>query len=330
MRAEMLGPASTAATVATGRDTLSDVPGPVAVRAPDAPSPLQRLRAFAGEAFDGARSTEGHGIADVATITQVSTRTRQSVRTERHPRAILVAVLEGQKRIQAESTTTVVGPGDLVVMPAARPLCLVNCPDARSGRYRAVCIDVGPRVAAGVAARLAELALASPAWLAEGARPEVVRMDAPLCEALLHFCQGLLAAEAHPALHAHRLAEVLLALALQGGALRPALDDDVVLAVRRRVRAAPAGPVGVERLARDLGASAATLRRRMAARGLSIARVVRDERMAMARLLILDDALSVAEVAARCGYASPSKFARRFAEATGAAPLAYRKRARSA
>ena len=69
-----------------------------------------------------------------------------------------------------------------------------------------------------------------------------------------------------------------------------------------------------------MGMSGATLRRRLAAEGASLRRLVAEARLAQALVLLQTTRLPVKSVAQRVGYASVSAFTRRFGERYGADP----------
>jgi AraC-like DNA-binding protein len=86
-----------------------------------------------------------------------------------------------------------------------------------------------------------------------------------------------------------------------------------------RLRASP-------RVARAMGVSERTLRRRLSGEGLSLLALVEEQRRDRALLLLRDGALSLEEVAGRLGYASAQSFERAFRRWTGVTPGAYRRR----
>ena len=96
----------------------------------------------------------------------------------------------------------------------------------------------------------------------------------------------------------------------------------------RAVLAARVQPPSVTALARDLGMSERTLKRRLAEEGSTYS-AIRDEHRRQRALLLLDDrTLSIGEVAARLGYTELPNFTRAFRKWTGLTPLAYRARDR--
>lgn len=75
--------------------------------------------------------------------------------------------------------------------------------------------------------------------------------------------------------------------------------------------------------ARELGASEATLRRRLAAEQTTFQGLLDDLRLDMARQWLRDDRMSVAEVGARLGFAEARSFTRAFTQWTGRSPRAW-------
>jgi AraC-like DNA-binding protein len=84
------------------------------------------------------------------------------------------------------------------------------------------------------------------------------------------------------------------------------------------------GDVRIRRLARELHMSVRTLQRRLAEEGTSFAEVLDEVRQELARRLVHDAELSLAEVAHRLGFAEFATFSRAFKRWTGCAPGAFR------
>lgn len=107
--------------------------------------------------------------------------------------------------------------------------------------------------------------------------------------------------------------------------LRYRHDQGVSGRVRALLRAtAPAEWPDFDRLARDLGLSPATLRRRLRAEGQGFAALRAEMRHAQACRLLRDGTDSVARIAARLGYAEPGAFHRAFLKLEGTTPARYR------
>jgi AraC-like DNA-binding protein len=72
----------------------------------------------------------------------------------------------------------------------------------------------------------------------------------------------------------------------------------------------------------ELGISGATLRRHLAAEGISLREIVSNSRLSHALTLLLTTGLPVKSIAARAGYGSISSFAKRFRARYGVEPSA--------
>jgi AraC-like DNA-binding protein len=96
--------------------------------------------------------------------------------------------------------------------------------------------------------------------------------------------------------------------------------------VRWLIRAHLSEPgLSVERIAGLTGTSRRSLNRRLAARGVTFAHILRSVRFATARQLLVESATPLAEVAAAIGYAEPSVFTTAFRRWSGASPREWRK-----
>lgn len=85
----------------------------------------------------------------------------------------------------------------------------------------------------------------------------------------------------------------------------------------------------VAAIARELGVSPNHLSSAYCAQtGLRLSRHLLEERIALARRLLEESDLKIVDIAARCGFSSPSLFISRFRAHTGHPPLQYRKRLR--
>jgi AraC-like DNA-binding protein len=100
--------------------------------------------------------------------------------------------------------------------------------------------------------------------------------------------------------------------------------------LRDRVRAVlfaelSEGVPSVERVGRSLGMSARTLQRELRQAGTTFAAVLAELRQGMARPLLRDGQLAVAEVAFLLGYQDPRAFQRAFRRWSGRSPRAFRR-----
>lgn len=82
----------------------------------------------------------------------------------------------------------------------------------------------------------------------------------------------------------------------------------------------------VKDYARAMGVSESHLRSEFRRQtGLKVGHYIRDMRLNRAAAMLVDTALSVGEVSARCGFESPFTFSRTFRRVIGMPPLAYRR-----
>jgi AraC-like DNA-binding protein len=84
------------------------------------------------------------------------------------------------------------------------------------------------------------------------------------------------------------------------------------------------GRPGLDDVARRLGVSSATLRRRLADEGTSFRELVDAMRSELAQREILSERLESSEIAARLGFAHPNAFYKAFKRWTGLSPTEYR------
>ena len=126
------------------------------------------------------------------------------------------------------------------------------------------------------------------------------------------------------AIVAHRLAEPLVWLGDLLDAVLLAPQTSMTARVRSILSDDPARNWSAGVLARRVGASAPTLRRKLAAESTGFAEILNDVRMSTAVALIQTTAAPISDVAAAVGYDSPSRFAVRFRRRFGMAPTAIR------
>lgn len=100
--------------------------------------------------------------------------------------------------------------------------------------------------------------------------------------------------------------------------------------VQERLRVSLESDCSLERIARDLGTSSRTLRRRLSASGATFHELLDGVRRELARDWLRDDSLSIDAIARQLGYRDASNFRRAFLRWQGVAPSAYRNRQRAA
>ena len=240
---------------------------------------------------------------------------------------LVVAVLEGRKDLVLAGELYVAERGDVIIFPPRTPVETTCSPDMRSGHFRSFVVEVDPEVSIALSARHPALCKHPQTGAFPAASLHVLRAEAGALQAVLHYARTLLLDEPHPLLVRHRLEDLLLSLSLQYEADRSRMKradlragGDLVLAVRQLVRLNPESDLTADEIAHKLAVSPATLRRRLAEASVSLRTLRAEERMALARALLAKPGAQVADVAMRCGYRSPSKFARQFRRYAGDAP----------
>ncbi|MGE4318376.1 MAG: helix-turn-helix transcriptional regulator [Deferribacterales bacterium] len=123
----------------------------------------------------------------------------------------------------------------------------------------------------------------------------------------------------------HRMEELLIWLDM--GGYFACVRDDVNLPwnLRQTISGDPANRWDCGSLAKSVGMSESTLRRRLAEYNTTIADVVTDVRMSYALNMIQSTDFSITRISAECGYESPSRFAVRFKERFGFSPSSVRR-----
>ena len=114
------------------------------------------------------------------------------------------------------------------------------------------------------------------------------------------------------------------AAAGQGGALLAQNHLSTAERVLRLLRSDLSHDWQAEDIAAQLAMSGATLRRKLAGEKLSFRRLLQDARMEQALGLISSSPQALGEIAAACGYQSPSRFAAAFQRQFGCSPSTLR------
>ncbi|WP_448205088.1 helix-turn-helix transcriptional regulator [Azospirillum sp. sgz302134] len=245
-------------------------------------------------------------------------RDRERISDIRIERTVLIVVIEGCKEITDSRGTHHFPKGSALLLPPGWTGTVVNEPNEATGTYRALILEFP--------GEMVRRLLRAHGGAGEGARQRPrdfrVTLTRSLADAVEHAASGLAASPAlSPRLVEHRCMEVLLALLDEGAWwLGPATPGGTADAVRQLVRAHPDRPWTAESVAREMGLSTGTLRRRLTEEDASVRRILTEERVAHARHLLETEGMSVQEAAEAVGYASRSHFARRVRAATGENP----------
>ncbi len=245
--------------------------------------------------------------------TQLLRRTRARIASSREPVCVLLQLREGRVRLRHMGREAYVGPGECVLMDSTEPYD-IECPEPTTA----------------LALRLPQPWLQY--WLPDPAEC-VARTfgaqgwSAALCAALSSLDTDSYHALALPAGSVAEHIAALLALAAGRPAQvtrRTGLLDELVRALRDRLHEQDLSP---EALALQFGISRRYVHHLFAAGHTTFGEQLTRMRLERARELLLDArfaALPIGEVAARCGFADPSHFARRFRLQFGRSPSELR------
>lgn len=306
--------------------------GMVIPESPSGGSLLAQLDMLGDELERGARTTRVPtlSIRRLAHAVMFSVRRAELFRSIVPPVSFVVAVLEGRKGVLHRHGHQVLGKGDLLIVPRGVAYDATASPDRRTGRYRALVLQLHPEAGASLARRDPALCVSAALGAFDPARLHVLTADAVALQALLHFTRTLLVPGVDDAILRHRLEDLLLSLSVQhvserqrhrtAADVRAIVRGDLVLATRLLIRSDPEAVWPAGEVSQRLAVSGATLRRRLAAAGFTLRTIRTDERMALAAALLTAPGARVGDVALRCGYQSPSKFAAQFRRAFGVAP----------
>lgn len=152
------------------------------------------------------------------------------------------------------------------------------------------------------------------------------RVPYGLSEAFERARQGLAPDPSRPdAVVRQQMLEVAHWMLAEGLVLRvPPEDARISGRIRAMLSTQLDGAWSSPAIASALAMSEATLRRRLAAEGVSLRELIADVRMASALVLLQATSRPVSEIALAVGYDSPSRFAVRFRDRFGFAPTAVR------
>ena len=253
-------------------------------------------------------------------ITKLATYHARAVETIRDmtiDEPALIVVLDGVKEVHIAGDLFEFRPGEPFVLPAGRAFDIVNRPDETSGRYRAVFITL-PRDLVRRVSQAHPRRTAPPVSTREPHDPGI-DLTPQTVDTIAHAATALRRTGLDTSLAEHRVMEILLLIGhvpaiAQSGA--PTVSERA----RHHIALSPMDPWRGQDLARLLGLSTATLRRRLAEEGTSLRRILTAERMRRARAMIDDGERNIAAIAAACGYSSRSHFAASFRSAHGSSP----------
>ncbi len=252
----------------------------------------------------------------------ISTAVHQHLRQVPIFQHCLILVDEGIKElVAADGSRAVLKAGDVALLGAGSRPDIGNRPEPSSGRYVALALSLGPRAVSAFHQHYPVLSAIRPP---PGLPWQVCPGDDTLAATIRHAADGLGHSAISDRVAGHRCVEVLAALAERGLHLPP--DDDHSTAARARalIAARPHVPWAAADIARALGVSEPTLRRRLSAEGTSFRDMAVEVRLTHGLMLLQTTRASILHIALDCGYESPSRFAARFRERFGMSPSELR------
>lgn len=229
----------------------------------------------------------------------------------------LVLVRAGCKRLRLDGREFVVREGQVIALAGGCEVEVTNSlPE--SGPYVGQSLSIDPALCAEVEPHGARLApISDPHLLAQ-----------PSAHLLAAFTRAIAACDPlggpPEAIARHHLHEVLLALAVDGLRFDLSGHARVSTRVRRLVGSEATRRWRAGAVARQLGMSEATLRRRLEKEGTTFRRVLQEVRMGRALVLLQSSELPVVQVAFEVGYESVSQFSARFRRHFGQSPRQLR------
>ena len=234
------------------------------------------------------------------------------------PGPAAIFVLQGRKTVFRGNDSFSVAAGRMFVLPGQMEVGIENEPDPKAGRYLALCLGLPRDMLAR--AVLSDEPPAAPA--AASLADYLVAVDDALVLAVDHVLDMAAACPGNERLLALCLEAVVVLMAERTGVM------PLLWSAAATWQARVAGLVGQDpargwtagELASRLAVGERSLRRGLSVEGTGVRRIIRDVRLTAALGLLQAGRLSVGEVAARCGYDSPSRFAVRFRERFGASP----------
>lgn len=229
----------------------------------------------------------------------------------------LLLVCAGTKRLRLDGVEIEARAGEMIALSGGSEIEVTNTPPA-SGPYLAQSLSIDPALCAECEQPRLRLTPIVGARRIERP-PEFLR--AAFLRAL-RACDE--AAGVPESVARHQLQEVLVGLAEHG--LRFDLNgfNRIATRVRRLVGADATQRWRAGAVARQLGMSEATLRRRLEREHTSFRRVLQEVRMGRALVLLQSSELSVLQVALEVGYDSVSQFSARFRRHFGQSPRQLR------
>jgi len=261
-----------------------------------------------------------HHLAGVGWALQLLQHNGRRLRRVSIDTPTLIVVRQGAKTIYGNGIELRIQAGEAIAFAPGPAWDMVNEP-GEGGFYHSDCVAIAPEL-------LTDFPLAPPGQAVPPAIRGALRLGplpAEFADAFGRAWNGLGDRRQVPeAIARQRVQEVLVWLRLHGGVFTLDWRKETVARVRGILAGKPDRRWQSAEVARRMGMSEATLRRHLAAAGVSFSGLLIDVRMSVALTLLQATGMSILEIATTIGYASPSRFAVRFRQRFGQAPSELR------
>jgi AraC-like DNA-binding protein len=255
----------------------------------------------------------------VHTQTQaITTRASYTIKSYLVRTDTLGMVLSGEKRLLTPKGEQQYGAGELFVMHRAMQLDVVNQPEG-GGYYQAQLIQFSAELIDTFHDLYPHHAALT--WLGD---PIKLRPNADLLDAFKRAAIALNDATASESIKRHRSLEVLLLLAESGVYFTSSQALTWCDKVYRLVQNAPHNKWDLQTVSQQLLLTKSTLQRRLANENTSLSECLIQVRLDTGLELLQNSHDSVAQIAARCGYESHSRFGAAFKRRFGLSPSQLR------
>lgn len=244
--------------------------------------------------------------------------TRERLRAVNLSHPILGVVISGAKEVWRGSEACKLPSGAMFALPENSKMDVLNLPDERSGSYQSIVLEVPD------AAELLKSPHMPPVRRqgAAAALSVRIRLTSHLVDAMIHAASAISEGPLRPSIRHARLTELLTLLQVDPAAA-VLFDRSVPARVLALVRGDLSRDWKAPAVARIIGLSESTLRRRLAGEGTSFAKLLSSERMLVAKSM-MERGQRAQDVALAVGYSSRSHFARQFRAAFGKNPSALK------
>jgi AraC-like DNA-binding protein len=244
----------------------------------------------------------------------ISTSVSHVVRTTVVRNDLIGWVMSGHKRLVGPTGEMKINSGRIFILPRLTEWDYIN--EAKpGGRYEARVIGFSPLLVEEFHEQFGQFS-AVPA--VQGCASSTA--DEEFATTFTHAFAALADNVTTNAISKHRALEVLLMLAERGFVFAASKELGWAERVRRLIGQRPHANWTLDEVASAFHQSGSTLQRRLASESASFTRCLREVRLETAMALLQDKRLQVAEVAARCGYDSHSRFSAAFRKRYGYTP----------